>query len=286
MATSRITSVLLLALASAAAAQRANPKLTATIHRDQYGVPHIFAATDEAVLFGMAYALAEDDWPLIEENYVRALGRIAERDGEAGLQADWLARALEIQRLSIDEYKRAAPRLRRLLDAYTAGLNAFVAAHPNIEPRFGRVEPWYPLALICYKYYQLALGFCSSSNGGTQRFQTELAQDFARMWRIVHSHLPASVVVFIIDQISVLALEIEGHAPVAADFNRPGARPITARRLGSSPGRAISLGFTATLRAAEDQPKSGSVLGLNTGCAARFKEAPESLVRDARSSEL
>ena len=52
----------------------------ATIYRDAYGSPHVFAAKDADVLFGMAYALAEDDWPLIEENYVRALGRSAGRD--------------------------------------------------------------------------------------------------------------------------------------------------------------------------------------------------------------
>ena len=151
----RCTTLLVLVCTSLASGQQGQGKLAATVHRDAYGVPHVVAATDEAVLFGMAYALAEDDWPLIEGNYLRALGRAAERNGEAALREDWLGRALEISRLSREEYHRSTPRMRKLLNAYAAGLNAFVAAHPNLQPAFGRVEPWYPLALIRYKYYEL-----------------------------------------------------------------------------------------------------------------------------------
>src|SRR6185436_5635083 len=128
----RCTPLLILVCTSLANGQQGQGKLAATVHRDAYGVPHVVAATDEAVLFGMAYALAEDDWPLIEENYLRALGRAAERNGEAALREDWLARALEISRLSREEYARSTPRMRRLLNAYAAGLNAFVAAHPDL----------------------------------------------------------------------------------------------------------------------------------------------------------
>ncbi len=126
----------------------------ATIHRDAWGAPHVMAATDEAAAFGMAYALAEDDWPLIEANYLSALGRSAEVDGDVALADDWMARALEIVPLSIAEYERATPRMRGLLDAFAAGLDRFLADHPDRVRRLDRVEPWYPLALIRYKYYQ------------------------------------------------------------------------------------------------------------------------------------
>lgn len=32
-----------------------------TIHRDEWGVPHILGPTDQSVLFGMGYAQAEDN---------------------------------------------------------------------------------------------------------------------------------------------------------------------------------------------------------------------------------
>ncbi|MFO7693112.1 MAG: penicillin acylase family protein [Vicinamibacterales bacterium] len=171
---SRSRFVLVLVFVAVASAQPTQPERVATIYRDAYGVAHVFAASDEAVLFGMAWALAEDDWPLIEENYTRAIGRMAERDGEAGLQSDWLSRALEISRRSIAEYERAAPRMRRLLDAYAAGLNAYLDAHPAVRPRFGRVESWHPLALIRYKYYQLEfLGDAGLQPRMTERLITE-----------------------------------------------------------------------------------------------------------------
>lgn len=76
-------------LAAACAAPRpekaASPaaRLAAPIHRDAWGVPHVFSASDEGVLSGMAWALAEDDWPLIEANYVQAPGRAAEVEANA-----------------------------------------------------------------------------------------------------------------------------------------------------------------------------------------------------------
>ena len=128
---------------------------TATIHRDAWGVPHVLSDTDRGAVLGMAWALAEDDWPLIEENYLHALGRYAELVGEEGVADDWMARALEIVPRSEEEYGRASPRLRGLLDAYAAGMNAWLDTRPDRELRvLRRIEPWYPLALIRYKYYQ------------------------------------------------------------------------------------------------------------------------------------
>jgi acyl-homoserine-lactone acylase len=128
---------------------------SATIHRDAWGTPHVFSDTDAGAMFGMAWALAEDDWPLIEENYLRALGRSAELSGEQALMGDWMARALQITSLSINEYRSATPRMRTLLDAYAAGMNRWLSQRPRSQIRvLERIEPWYPLALIRFKYYQ------------------------------------------------------------------------------------------------------------------------------------
>jgi acyl-homoserine-lactone acylase len=127
----------------------------AVIHRDAWGVPHVFSDTDRGAVYGMAWALAEDDWPLIEENYLHALGRYAELAGEAGVADDWMARALRIVPLSVREYERSSERMRELLDAFAAGMNAWLATRPASDRRvLDRIEPWYPLALIRYKYYQ------------------------------------------------------------------------------------------------------------------------------------
>jgi acyl-homoserine-lactone acylase len=67
-----------------------------TIYRDTYGVPHVYGPTDASVVFGFVYAQAEDNFPQIEENYIRALGRASEfygQDiGEAYQRGDQLRR--------------------------------------------------------------------------------------------------------------------------------------------------------------------------------------------------
>ena len=63
-----------------------------TIIRDDFGVPHIYAETDADAVFGLLYAQAEDDFPRVERNYVWAIGRLAEVEGEAALFSDLRAR--------------------------------------------------------------------------------------------------------------------------------------------------------------------------------------------------
>lgn len=126
-----------------------------TIYRDTYGVPHVYGPTDASVAFGLAWAQAEDNFEHLEDNFIRSLGRAAEVHGEAALQDDQIARALEIPRLSKEEYERAAPRMRALYDAYAAGLNLFLERRPEVKPKLlQHFEPWYPLALMRFKYYQ------------------------------------------------------------------------------------------------------------------------------------
>jgi acyl-homoserine-lactone acylase len=126
-----------------------------TIYRDTYGVPHLYGPTDASVVFGLAYAQAEDNFAHLKDNFIRSLGRAAEVHGEEALRDDQLARALEIPRLAREEYGRADPKMKALYDAYAAGLNFYLARHPQVKPALlQRFEPWYPLALMRFKYYQ------------------------------------------------------------------------------------------------------------------------------------
>lgn len=142
-----------------------------TIHRDEWGVAHIFGPTDASVVFGAAYAQAEDNWWQVEDNFVRAIGRGAELYGEEALLDDYLSRGLEISRLSIEEYERAPEPLRRLYDAYAAGFNHFLETHPETERRvLERVEPWHTLALIRFKYHHNEfLGYAGLQSNQSRR---------------------------------------------------------------------------------------------------------------------
>ena len=89
----------LAACATAPVAEQANDlqRLAAraqnvTIVRDDFGIPHIYGKTDADAVFGLLYAQAEDDFPRVERNYIWAIGRLAEVDGEDAIYSDLRAR--------------------------------------------------------------------------------------------------------------------------------------------------------------------------------------------------
>jgi acyl-homoserine lactone acylase PvdQ len=125
-----------------------------TIIRDRYGVPHIYGPTDASVVFGLAYAQAEDNFEQLEYNVLRALGRAAELHGDRELSDDLLARAFEIPRLAQEEYAHAAPQMRALYDAYARGLNFYLEGNPQVRPQvLTRFEPWHTLAMLRARYW-------------------------------------------------------------------------------------------------------------------------------------
>ena len=145
-----------------------------TVHRDRYGVPHVFGPTDSATAFGFGYAQAEDNFPRLEDNFIRAIGRRAEVEGENAVIEDRLNRTLEIPRLASEEYARLDRKMRALVDGFVAGINHWMAKHPDAPRRLlTRMEPWYPLAFIRYNYYQNGFAF----GAGLRRTDLASAQD-------------------------------------------------------------------------------------------------------------
>ena len=62
------------------------------IIRDDFGVPHVYGKTDADAVFGMLYAQCEDDFFRVEQNYIWAIGRLAELQGEQAIYSDLRAR--------------------------------------------------------------------------------------------------------------------------------------------------------------------------------------------------
>lgn len=126
-----------------------------TITRDEWGIAHVTGQTDADAVRGMVYAQAEDDFPRIERNYLVALGRLSEAEGESALWQDLRQRLfVDPARLRAD-YARSPAWLRTLMQAWAAGLNGYLADHPQVHPRvITRFEPW------------MALSFTEGSIGG------------------------------------------------------------------------------------------------------------------------
>jgi acyl-homoserine lactone acylase PvdQ len=118
-----------------------------TIHRDEWGVPHIYGPTDASTSFGLAYAQAEDYFWQIEDTYIQSLGRYAEVVGPSGLGSDVLMRLYEVPARSKADYDTLDPQLKAIGTAYAAGLNYFLEKHPQVKPRLIKhFEPWFVVA--------------------------------------------------------------------------------------------------------------------------------------------
>ena len=128
-----------------------------TITRDDWGIAHVHGKTDADAVFGMAYAQAEDDFNRVETNYLVSLGRLAEAK-DAGDSALWqdLRQRLFIDPVELKQlYAQSPDWLRALMDGWAAGLNHYLATHPDVHPRvITRFEPW------------MALSFTEGSIGG------------------------------------------------------------------------------------------------------------------------
>ena len=126
-----------------------------TILRDKWGIPHVYGKTDADAVFGLMYAQAEDDFRRVERNYINAMGRLAEVEGEAELYRD-LRMKLFIDPVDLQaQYKQSPAWLKKLMVAFADGLNYYLATHPDVKPALiTRFEPW------------MALSFSEGSIGG------------------------------------------------------------------------------------------------------------------------
>jgi acyl-homoserine-lactone acylase len=126
-----------------------------TIVRDDWGIAHIHGKTDADAVFGMEYAQAEDNFNRVETNYLNAMGRLAEAEGESKIYQDLRMKLfIDPAKLKI-EYAQSPAWLKSLMDAFADGLNFYLYKHPTVKPRvITRFEPW------------MALSFTEGSIGG------------------------------------------------------------------------------------------------------------------------
>jgi acyl-homoserine-lactone acylase len=125
------------------AGEAANVKIV----RDDWGIAHVNGKTDADAVFGMIYAQAEDDFNRVENNYLNAMGRLAEAEGEGKVYRD-LRMKMFIDPEELKKDYAASPEwLRKLMDAFADGLNFYLSKHPAVKPRvIQHFEPWMALS--------------------------------------------------------------------------------------------------------------------------------------------
>src|SRR3954468_1473401 len=116
------------------------------ILRDAYGIPHIFGATLDDAHFALGYVHAQDRLWQMEMNRRVAAGRLAEVLGAGALESDRFLRTMGVRRSAEANLAHFDADTRQALDAYAAGVNAFLAGRPVLPPEFwltrSSPEPW------------------------------------------------------------------------------------------------------------------------------------------------
>src|SRR5947208_5190056 len=106
----------------------------ATIYRDEFGIPHIFAPTLESACYGIGYAQAEDRLEELLKNYRRANGTMAEVFGPEAYRQDVIQRMWRHEAVSRERYNQVSPKMRACIESYQDGIRAFMKEHPEQVP--------------------------------------------------------------------------------------------------------------------------------------------------------
>jgi len=133
---------------------------TARVVWDQYGVPHIYATTDEAGVYAVGWVTA--GMRLFQMDLLRRVGegRLAELVGEPGLSNDEFIRSIGLHITINKTWEEIQKRpelaeLKTLLEAYARGVNDYIdyAEKHDLLPVEYRVlglkpQPWRPVDTI------------------------------------------------------------------------------------------------------------------------------------------
>ena len=116
-----------------------------TLYRDDRGVPHIYAATMDDLMFAQGYVQARERLWQMETHRRFVQGRLSELIGGSMLETDILLRTFGLKRVAGRVLERTSAEGRRCLESFAAGVNAFMEEGPlppelrllGIDP-----EPW------------------------------------------------------------------------------------------------------------------------------------------------
>ena len=117
------------------AKEEINPKeynYDVTIHRDIWGVPHIYGEKDSDAAFGLAYAHAEDDFETIQEVLLALRGDLASVKGKKAAPVDYLTGFLSVWKTIEEKYEtELSTDIKNVCEAYADGINRYIEKYPN-----------------------------------------------------------------------------------------------------------------------------------------------------------
>jgi penicillin amidase len=108
------------------------------IVRDADAIPHVIAATKLDAMYGLGYVHAQDRLWQMEFQRRIGHGRLSEIFGEATVSQDRFLRTVGFGRAARSAWARLPADARQQIEAYVAGVNAFIAVHRGrrLPPEF------------------------------------------------------------------------------------------------------------------------------------------------------
>jgi penicillin amidase len=135
---------------------------TVKIVRDEHGVPHLFASTDDDVYFAMGYVQAQDRLWQLELERRLAAGRLSELFGRDLLSQDSWMRTLGLRQSAASAYTALSEPARRSLAAYARGVNTWIGERHVLPVEFAMFsvnpQPWSEIDSLSWaKVFALSL---------------------------------------------------------------------------------------------------------------------------------
>jgi len=136
------------------------------VERDKSGIPQIYAQTSSDLFLAEGYVQAQDRfWQMDVDRHITS-GTLASLLGSQALQTDEFVRTLGWRQVAQASYAELKPSTKQYLEAYSEGVNDYLAAHPggstlSIEytligaPMLGTVNnyrpaPWTPVDTVAW----------------------------------------------------------------------------------------------------------------------------------------
>lgn len=146
--------------------------------RDHWGVPHIYAETEEDLFFAQGYVHAQDRLWQMEFHRRLASGTLAEIAGGMALEVDRFARIIGFRRAAQADLALLGEQTLRYLEAYSQGVNSFIETHRSRLPLeftllWHKPTPWSPLDTAVFAKF---MGWSLSCNWESELLRGSLVE--------------------------------------------------------------------------------------------------------------
>jgi penicillin amidase len=103
------------------------------IYRDDLGIPHVFASSENDLFFAQGYVHAQDRFWQMDLWRHQGAGRLSELLGSNTLELDMSINTMGFERTAREELANLDAQSLEILEAYAQGVNAYLADHEGIS---------------------------------------------------------------------------------------------------------------------------------------------------------